>query len=428
MKYLFPALLVCCLTPCLLRAQAIKGPQRFAVPANPGAAGFSADRLQRLDKWIADYVAAGKAPNLVVFVARNGSVVYHKAFGYSNMAQQKQATTGDIFRIASQTKAIATVALMTLFEEGRFLLDDPVSKYIPAFAHAKRLVRYDTLNPVGGAFETAPLRRPITIRQLLSHTSGITYEHPLEQRPEFIMPMLNSMAPVQLADVVNRLATRPLLQEPGSGFYYGLNTEVVGRLVEVLSGDPLDVAIRKRVTEPLGMQDTYFYLPESKKNRLVELYSKPTETEALKVHDNDTFRMYPVAGARTYFTAGAGMVSTASDYGRFCQMLLNGGSFNNKRMLSPQTLALMTSNQIGESWVWDRGDKFGLGFELVTAGTRYLEPAPVGSFSWGGAYCSDYLVDPVNGLVIQTFTNVQPYAHYNELNKKLRSLIYQAMY
>lgn len=428
MKQLFALLLFVFFFPTLLFSQNLKGPQQFAAANNLAETGFSAERLKRIDHWIENFVAAGKAPNVVVFVARNGRVVYHKAFGYSNIAQQRKATTGDVFRIASQTKAIATVALMTLFEEGRFLLDDPVSKYIPAFANAKLLVRYDTLNPVGGTFETAPLHRPITIRQLLSHTSGITYEHPLEQRPEFKVPTLNSMAPVRLADVVDRLATRPLLHEPGSGFYYGLNTEVVGRLVEVLSGDPLDVAIRKRVTEPLGMQDTYFYLPDSKKNRLVELYSKPSETAALKVHDNDTFRMYPVAGARTYFTAGAGMVSTASDYGRFCQMLLNGGSFNNKRILSPQTLTLMTSNQIGASWVWDREDKFGLGFELVTAGTRYLEPAPVGSFSWGGAYCSDYLVDPEHKLVIQTFTNVQPYAHYNELNKKLRSLIYQAMY
>lgn len=428
MRYFFFALLLVCVTPLLVAAQILKGPQQFAATGDLSAAGFSASRLQRLDRWIEAYVAEGKAPNLVVFVARKGKVVYHKAFGYSNLAQQKKASTQDIFRIASQTKAVATVALMTLFEEGRFLLDDPVSKYIPAFANAKLLVRYDTLNPNGGTYETRALRSPITIRQLLSHTSGITYEHPLEQRPELTVPTLNSMAPVQLADVVNRLAARPLLHEPGSGFYYGMNTEVVGRLVEVLGGEPLDVAIRKRVTEPLGMQDTYFYLPENKKTRLVELYSKPSETGPLTVHANDTFRMYPVAGARTYFTAGAGMVSTASDYGRFCQMLLNDGSFNNRRILSPQTIALMTTNQIGESLVWDRGDKFGLGLELVTLQTRYLEPAPVGSFSWGGAYCSDYLVDPVNELVIQTFTNVQPYAHYNELNKKLRSLIYQAMY
>lgn len=409
------------------QAQTGNGPQQLTPAANASAAGFSANRLQRLDKWISEGIASGKMPNLVMVVARNGQLVYHKAFGYSNLEKRTPAATSDIFRIASQTKAIATVALMTLYEEGRFGLDDPISRYIPAFADARVLVRYDTLNPATGSYETRPAKSPITIRQLLSHSAGIPYEHPLDKRPEFQVPYLASVQADTLEAVINRLARRPLVADPGTAFVYGLNTDVIGRLVEVLSGQRLDAAIRQRVTEPLGMNDTYFYLPAEKAGRLVELYSKATPADTLKVHADKVLQTYPVAGARTYFSAGAGMVSTALDYARFCQMLLNGGSFNNKRILSRTTINLMLRNQIGDSEVWDRKDKFGLGFQLITPQTHYGDVATPGSYTWGGAYCSEYTIDPKEGLVIQFFTNVQPYAHYSELTRTLRVLVYQAM-
>lgn len=419
------AFLLFLLFPLFVFAQSNK-PQKL-VTATPSQAGFSAERLQRLDRWVQAFIDSGKAPNLVILVAKRGQVVYHKAFGWSNRENGTSARTDAIFRIASQTKAIASVALMTLFEEGKFLLDEPISKYIPAFANPQVLVRYDTLHPATGNFETRRAKSEITIRQLLSHHTGITYGHPLENRPEFRLPYLNSMNPDKLEDVINKLAKRPLLADPGTVWTYGLNTDVIGRLIEVLTGQPLDVVIRERVTKPLGMADTYFYLPENKKERLVELYSKEKEDGKLTVSANDTFRLYPVAGARTYFTAGAGMVSTALDYAKFCQMLLNGGSFNNHRILNSRTIDLMTRNQIGEADVWERRDKFGLGFQLITSGTRYADLASPGSFGWGGAYCSDYLIDPKEEMVIQTFTNVLPYAHFAALNQHLKILIYQAL-
>jgi CubicO group peptidase (beta-lactamase class C family) len=185
--------------------------------------------------------------------------------------------------------------------------------------------------------------------------------------------------------------------------------------------------MRERVTAPLGMNDTYFYLPSDKKDRLVELYSKEKKDQPITVSANDTFRLYPVAGAQTYFTAGAGMVSTALDYAKFCQMLLNGGTFNNKRILGRKTIELMTRNHIGTSEVWDRKDKFGLGFEIISERSTYADLASPGSFGWGGAYCSDYLIDPKEEIVLQLFTNILPYAYGGEFNRRLKILIYQAL-
>jgi CubicO group peptidase (beta-lactamase class C family) len=419
-----------CFSLCLL-VQMVAGqkslPQQFATAGDVAAEGFSVQRLQRLDNWVEAYIAAGKMPNLVLFVARHGKVIYHKAFGYSNREKSIAAKTTDIFRIASQTKALASVALMTLYEEGKFLLDDPISQYIPAFANPQVLVKYDTLHPATGRYDTRPAKSNITIRQLLSHTAGIPYDHPLQDRPEFRVPFLSSMRPDKLEDVITKLAKRPLIMDPGTGFVYGLNTDVIGRLIEVITGQPLDVVIRERVTKPLGMSDTYFYLPKEKEKRLVELYSKGQRMDPITINANDTLRLYPVAGAKTYFSAGAGMVSTAIDYAKFCQMLLNGGSFNNQRILSPKTISLMTRNQIGEAEVWDRKDKFGLGFQVITPQTHYADLASAGSFTWGGAYCSEYTVDPKEELVIQFFTNIMPYVHYSELTQTIRTLVYQAM-
>ncbi len=429
MKIRFSGFFWLCFVGCLhLNAQpAVVAPQQFVDAGNIKGIGFDSLRLARLDQWLTGMIQSGKAPNAVAFIARKGQVVYHKAFGFSNIEGKASCKTDAIYRIASQTKAIATVALMTLFEEGKFQLDDPISKYIPAFANPEVLVSYDTLHPETGNYETRPAKSAITIRQLLAHNAGIPYGHPLENRAEFKVPGLNSMNPDKLEDVINKLARRPLIADPGEGFVYGLNTDIIGRLIEVLTRQPLDAAIAQRVLVPLGMKDTHFYLPKEKQQRLVELYSKEKESDALTVHKNDTFRMYPISGAQTYFSAGAGMVSTATDYARFCQMLLNGGSFNNRQLLSRKTIELMLRNQIGEAEVWDRKDKFGLGFQLITEGSHYGDQATPGSFTWGGAYCSEYTIDPREELIMLVFTNVYPYAHYTEFVRTFRVLVYQAL-
>ncbi|MGF7215441.1 CubicO group peptidase (beta-lactamase class C family) [Spirosoma lacussanchae] len=407
-------------------------PQAFTTARTPTEAGFSTGRLKRIDTFLQGLVDQGMAPNAVTFVARRGKVVHYKAFGYSNLEKKTPLKRDDIYRIASQSKAITTVALMTLFEEERFLLDDPISKYIPAFKNPRVLVQYDRKNPTGGSYETRPARSEITIRQLLSHNAGIPYEHPLDQRPEFTVPFFNSTAPDKLEDVINRLAARPLLNDPGTdstgkGFVYGLNTDIIGRLVEVLTNQPLDVVLRERVLDPLGMADTYFYLPPGKASRLVELYDKGNADKPLVLHPNKTYRQYAVSGARTYFSGGAGLVSTVEDYARFCQMLLNGGTFNNRRILGRKTVEMMVRNQIGAAEVWDRRDKFGLGFQLITEGTHYGDQATPGAYTWGGMYCSEFTIDPKEELILLVFTNVQPYAHYSDFVRKFRTAVYQAL-
>jgi CubicO group peptidase (beta-lactamase class C family) len=313
---------------------------------------------------------------------------------------------------------------MMLYEEGRLGLDDPVSRYLPAFKNPRVLESYDTLR---GTYSTRAARSEITIRQLLTHTAGIPYEHPLQNRPEFRVPYFNSLERETLASVMSRLAARPLTANPGEQFVYGLNTDVVGYLVEVLSGQPLDTFLRQRIFEPLGMKDTHFYLPPADTGRLVELYTKPAPDKPLAVHPNEAFRRFPVAGARTYFSGGAGLVSTVEDYARFGQMLLNGGSFNGRQILGRKTLALMASNQGGDLRVWDRGDYIGFGLEITTPTGSYGDLNSVGAFGWSGMYCTEFTVDPSRDLVMLVFTNVQPYAHFYELLRKFRILVYQAL-
>ncbi len=415
-------------SPCLIKSFAQgKSPVQQFTSADPQMAGFDASRLKNLDNWLTDFVAKGMVPNAVTFVARKGVIVHSKAYGFSNMQKKTKAGVNDIFRIASQTKAIATVTLMTYFEEGKFSLDDPISKYIPAFNNATVLMSYDTANPASGKFETRKPSTAITIRHLLSHSAGIPYEHPLDGRDEFKVPYLSSMKNEKLEDVVNRLAKRPLITDPGTSFVYGLNTDIAGRLIEVISGKSLDVAIAERVLKPLGMNDTYFYLPKNKRSRLVELYSKAEADDKLSLHSFDSTRLYPVAGAQTYFSAGAGLVSTASDYAKFCQMMLNGGEFNNRKVLGRKTVELMLKNQIGENRFWGRNDYFGLGFQIITEESKYGDQASPGSFTWGGAYCSEYTIDPKEDLILLIFTNVHPYAHYGEFVRKFRVLVYQAL-
>lgn len=405
-------------------AQSQSPAQNFTTAKSPADAGFSADRLKRLDTYLQEFVDKGLAPNAVTFVARNGRIVHYKAFGYSNLEKQTPLKRDDIYRIASQSKAVVTVALMTLFEEEKFLLDDPISKYIPAFKNPRVLISADKEK---GTYETRPAKREVTVRHLLSHNAGIPYEHLLDQRPEFKVPFFNSLQPDKLEDVVNRIAARPLTKDPGEEFTYGLNTDIIGRLVEILSGKPLDVALRERVLEPVGMNDTYFYLPANKTSRLVELYSKSSVEKPLSLHENNSYRSFAVEGAKTYFSGGAGLVSTVEDYAKFCQMMLNGGTFNNKRILGRKSVEMMLRNQIGDAKTSAYNDKFGLGFQIVTPESSYGDEMSPGSFGWGGMYCSEYTIDPKENLILLIFTNVQPYTYSTEFRRKFKIAVYQAL-
>jgi CubicO group peptidase (beta-lactamase class C family) len=393
----------------------------YFISAKPESVGISSSRLARLDTFLQQAIDQGNLPNAVTFIVRKGKVVHYKAYGYRNIENNIPLKTTDIFRIASQSKAITSVALMTLYEEGRFWLDDPVSNYIPAFKNPRVL---ETFNPVDSTYTTRPAKSEITIRQLMNHTAGYPYDHPVYIKAR--IPMLNSTENITIEDMVNKLATLPLVHEPGESFTYGLHTDIIGRLIEVISGKPLNVFLKERIFDPLGMKDSYFYLPDDKKDRLVTLYEKPTMDSKLALATNKTNQEFPVAGHKKYFSGGAGLVGTIEDYGRFCLMLLNGGEFNGHRILGRKTIDMMTTNQIGDLAVWEGGNKFGLGFEITTEQGVALIPGSVGSFKWGGIYSTEYLIDPKEDLVCLVYTNSLPNA-FSKVTRYYRPLIYQAL-
>ena len=382
----------------------LKKPEVFTKAKKSEEVGMSSQRLARIDSLLTSYVNLGMLPNAVTFVARHGKIVHYKAYGWKNIENKIPLQTTDIFRNASQTKAITSVAMMMLFEQGKFQLDDPVSKYIPAFKNPQVL---DSIIKKDTSFLCHKAKHEITIRMLLSHTSGITYGNIIYDK--YKIPRVNSMEDETIKDVVDRMAKLPLEFEPGTKWHYGLNLEIVGRLIEILSAMPLDAYFQKKIFEPLGMKDSYFYLPKDKENRLVTLYSKDSLNAPLKYCTITANQIYPISGAKKVFMGGAGLVGTIEDYAKFCQMLLNGGQFNGQHLLSRKTIDLMTTNQIGDLVTWDN-IKFGLGFELYDLSSVTKTLGSVGSFKWGGMYHTDYLIDPKEDLIMLIYTNAHPLA------------------
>jgi CubicO group peptidase (beta-lactamase class C family) len=349
--------------------------------------------------------------------------VHNKAFGWKNIERKELMSTSDIFRIASQTKAIVSVGLMMLYEQGKFLLDDPVSMYIPSFKDVKVL---DSLILKDSSYTTRPAKREITIRHLFTHTSGFTYENPYYVKSG--LPFYNSSNNGTIEDMVNKLVQLPVKHDPGSAFTYGLSTDVCGYLIEVISGLKLDVYLKKNIFDPLGMKDTYFYLPEDKAGRLVTVYEKASKSSPIQLTRYTQNQEFPVKGAKKYFSGGAGLCGTIEDYARFCQMLVNGGKFNNNQIIGRKTVDLMTRNQIGDLVINKEGDKFGLGFQLFMprgANARFL--SSTGAYRWGGMYCTDYVVDPEEDMICLFYTNVHPFAQHGEILEKFRTLVYQAL-
>ncbi|MBL7856642.1 MAG: beta-lactamase family protein [Cyclobacteriaceae bacterium] len=420
-KIVLSSLLVLCLTGVSL-AQSAK-----SIPAaKPEDVGMSSERLTRLDKTIESYVQQQWIPGAVVLIVRNGKVAYHKAYGYSDVENKTTLKKDDIFRIASQSKAITSLAVMMLWEEGKFLLDDAVSKYIPEFKNPTVLKSY---NPADSSYSTEPAKSEITIRQLLTHTSGIDYA--AIGSNEFKAVYAKAGVPsgigtndAVLGDKMKILGKLPLKHQPGEKWTYGLNSDVLGYLVEVLSGMTFDGFLRKRIFEPLGMNDTYFYLPKEKYHRLVPLYQdkngkvvKMTATVYDKVNLD-----YPKSPGK-YFSGGAGLSSTAEDYAKFLQLFLNGGQYNGVRLISRKTVELMLTNQQVQI---ANANPFGLGFGLETTANDYQSPSSIGTFAWGGAFNTHYWGDPKEKLVILLYTNIYQTSHWS-LGEQFKTLAYQAI-
>jgi CubicO group peptidase (beta-lactamase class C family) len=404
--------------------------QKIMPLTTPEAAGFSAERLQRLDVAMNEWAKKEWMNGGVALIIRNGKIAYYKAAGYNDLDTKAVMQKENIFRIASQTKAITSVAMMMLFEEGKFQLDDAVAKYIPAFGKQQVL---DKFNAADTTYNTVPAKSDITIRQLFTHTSGLGYAQIGSKEANAIYAKSKITAGIgvkddKLLDAMNRLGKLPLMHQPGEKWTYGLNSDLLGCLVEVISGMSLNNFFRTRIFEPLGMADTYFFIPQQKSARLVNLYREDSTGHLIKADGNmlngPTVANYPLISS-TYYSGGAGLSSTIYDYGIFLQMLLNNGVYNGKRLLSRNTIRIMTMNQIGDLAIWG-GEKFGLGFAVITENNSGKTLAQAGTYSWGGAFATSYWVDPKEKMVLLFYRQLQGGTH-GDVVEKFRALVYGAI-
>ena len=392
--------------------------------SEPEAVGLSAARLARLTHAMQAYVDDGRLAGGVVLVARHGKVAYLQSFGQRDLESASPMSDDAIFRIASQTKALVSAGVMLLQEEGQLLISDPVGRYLPEFTATQVAVERDD-----GGYDVVDASSAVTIRQLLTHTSGVSYGNgPASDKWEAagIQGWYFADREEPVGDTVARLAALPFDTQPGEAWVYGYNTDILGALIEKVSGKPLDEFLHTQVFEPLGMTDTHFYLPQGKRARLATVYSTTATGLARAPEPGHMVGQGAyVDGPRASFSGGAGLLSTATDYARFLQMTLNGGELEGTRLLSRKTIELMTANHLTDQ-PFRAGQGFGLGFSVVEdLGARGI-PGSAGEYGWGGAYHSTYWVDPAEELVVVYLTQLIPAGDIDD-HGRLRALIYQAI-
>jgi CubicO group peptidase (beta-lactamase class C family) len=407
-RFVIGALVAAALAVGALSAQAPVARVAPVAPVAPASVGVATDRLERLHQSMQGFIDRKEAGGIVTLIAREGKTVDLHAVGFQDVEKNVPMKTDSIFRIASMTKPVTSVAIMMLFEEGKLFLTDPVSKFIPAFKSMT------VMEGIGSEAKAVPARRAITIRDLLAHKSGITYGFLSggavggSYRKDGVTDGLTTTK-MTLEENVNKLAAQPLAAQPGMAFNYSLSTDVLSRVVEVVSGQPFNVFVRDRILKPLKMNDTDFIVPDAKWSRFVTVYSPDGNGGIRPMTDPESFgntHMSPWAlykEGRTYFSGGAGLASTASDYGRFANMLLNGGVLDGVRLLGPKTIELMTRSHTSELTpplqLLGLGVNFGLGFRVVTdlASTQTL--GSDGMYGWSGIYGTNFWVDPKERLV-----------------------------
>ncbi len=395
---------------------------------SPESVGISPDRLARIDEMCRQAIDNNEIPGLVALVARNGKIVFHKAFGMADNQSGRKLEKDDIFRIASQSKAITSTAVMMLWEEGRFRLDDPISKYIPEFKNPGVL---KTFHYGDTTYTTEPAAKEITIRHLLTHTSGVGYgvidgdeRFQMIYHKAGITDLFTTEA-ITIEESVKKLARLPLHHNPGTAFTYSEGLDILGYFIEVVSGMPFDQFLDKRLFKPLGMNDTFFYLPENKAHRLVSVQSPSGngwERYPVTFYDPD----YPIKGAKKFFSGGAGLSSTATDYATFLQMYLNGGELNGARILSRTTVEAIMGNQTGD--LFGGGNKYyGLAFGVVTdEGQASGGVGSAGTFDWGGYFNTQYFADPKQGVIGVLMKQTQD-SNNDQTGWKFRLLVGQSI-
>ena len=372
--------------------------------------GLSSGRLDRIGSAVDRSVKRGEIAGAVTLVARKGKVAWLRASGMQDRENAKLMQTDSIFRICSMTKPIVSLGVMMLYEEGQFQLDDPISKFIPEFNDPKVLV-----SEKNGKTYTIPATKQITIRNLLTHTSGISYNWDPDLGALYkeadiasgLMPFNGT-----IADNVKRLARMPLLFNPGERWNYGLNVDVLGYLIEIVSGKPLDRFLSERILEPLGMHDTVFYVPDDKVNRLVTAYTlydgkglarfpETPITEGPFSYSAD----YPIRPPKKLFSGGAGLCSTAPDYARFCQLMLDGGQLGKTQMVSNKSVELMTHDQLGPRFP---EQAFGLGFGIDGVKMPLHELGSPGQYEWGGFFYTGFTIDPKEEMITVFMAQLHP--------------------
>jgi len=390
---------------------------------------LSEERLAVLDRVMKEYVASGKLAGAVVMIHQDGREVFSNAYGWRDREAGDAMEEDDIFRIASQTKALTSIAVMMLMEEGKLLLEDPLGKFMPEWSKTTVAVARD-----GGGYDVAPARRAITIRDLLSHSAGISYgSSPGEKawRDAGIFGWYFADRNETVADVVKRMPALPMAAQPGEAWVYGYNTDILGALVETLSGLSLDVFFKQRLLDPLGMKDTSFCLPPEKSSRLAVVYSaKDGRTERAPAPGSWTGaghigQGHYENGPCKAFAGGAGLLSTAKDYSRFLEMLRRGGELDGRRYLSRKSVEQMSQNAL-VSAPYQPGQSFGLGFRITEAPGKMGNLGSIGDYGWGGAYHSTYWIDPAEGLTVTFMTQLIPSGGL-DTQAKLRALIYAAL-
>jgi CubicO group peptidase (beta-lactamase class C family) len=393
--------------------------------------GFSVDRLERIDNYVEQALAEQRVAGAVAMVYRNGLLAYSNAWGMADRESNSPMVEDTIFRIASMTKPITSVAVMMLYEQGLFGLDDPISRYLPAFDRQMQVVQ-----PNDDGYELVDATRPITIRNLLTHTSGLSYRFldvaPLAELYKEAGITDGLGGDLTLPEFVDRLAAMPLAHQPGEGWTYGLNADVLGYFVEVVSGQPFAEFARERIFEPLGMRDTSFTLTDDKRDRLAAVYRRNADGRLQRTADLiDEGPVYvrvdyPAGEGPTLASGGGGLLSTAGDYGRFAQMILNGGELDGQRLLSRKTVELMTSDQVGRlELAAFNGTGFGLGFAVEHGPSASGQLGSPGVLGWSGFFNTEFWIDPEEELI--GILMIQHYPYGTALLARYRTLVYQAL-
>jgi len=382
--------------------------------------GMSSKRLERINAFVKDYIDSNQIAGAVTLVARKGKIVHFEAQGSRYKEENQPMEKDAIFSLASMTKPIVSTALMMLWEDGKFMLDDPIAKWLPSYANKQ------VLDPLTGRRTPA---RPVTVRHILSHTSGLSLtatstpapltDSPaddadgdplLEPEPQNAQAAAAAARPKTLLEAVERAAGSPLAFQPGERWQYGASTDFVAILVEKMSGMTIDEFVRTKIFQPLGMRDTFYNVPREKVAKVAAIY-RPDKDGKITL-----FRKPEYREPTTYFPGVAGLNGTAADYFRFSQMLLNGGEYNGQRLLGRMTVNAMITNQIGTGKpVYIRGDGygFGLGFAVLTDPAKSPDALSIGSFTWGGANGTLFWIDPQEDLIGILMIQINPYSHFN---------------